>query len=145
LELVPLACAIVAYVEVSTQHERRLRERWSYYGRPARQLLLLGLTFRGSEYLCAQQYRFAMNALYARLIGSHEYVITPTVPVTAPPRGGYVDVPGEEGVLGLFSLIRFTALANFIVRPAISLPAGVAEDGLPVGMQIMGQPFRDAE
>ena len=38
-----------------------------------------------------------------------------------------------------------TYLINFIGYPAASLPAGLAENGLPVGMQIVGRRYADAD
>ena len=34
-------------------------------------------------------------------------------------------------------------LANLANLPAISVPAGIATDGLPVGMQVVGPRFRE--
>ena len=38
-----------------------------------------------------------------------------------------------------------TYLINFIGYPAASVPAGLAENGLPVGMQIVGRRYADAD
>jgi amidase len=38
-----------------------------------------------------------------------------------------------------------TYLINFIGYPAASLPAGLAENGLPVGMQLVGRRYADAD
>jgi amidase/aspartyl-tRNA(Asn)/glutamyl-tRNA(Gln) amidotransferase subunit A len=38
-----------------------------------------------------------------------------------------------------------TYLINFIGNPAATVPAGLAENGLPVGMQITGRRHADAE
>jgi Asp-tRNA(Asn)/Glu-tRNA(Gln) amidotransferase A subunit family amidase len=45
----------------------------------------------------------------------------------------------------LFALIRFTALANVIAAPAITLPVGLSPEGLPVGAQLMAAPYRDED
>ena len=38
-----------------------------------------------------------------------------------------------------------TYLINFIGYPAASIPAGLADNGLPVGMQIVGKRYADAD
>ena len=38
-----------------------------------------------------------------------------------------------------------TYLLNFTGHPAASIPAGLSEDGLPVGMQIIGRRYADAD
>jgi amidase/aspartyl-tRNA(Asn)/glutamyl-tRNA(Gln) amidotransferase subunit A len=38
-----------------------------------------------------------------------------------------------------------TYLINFSGHPAASIPAGLSDDGLPVGMQIIGRRYADAD
>ena len=38
----------------------------------------------------------------------------------------------------------YTSLANLAGIPALSVPCGYTEGGLPLGMQIMGKPFDEA-
>ena len=38
----------------------------------------------------------------------------------------------------------FTALANLIDGPAVSVPMGLSNDGLPMGLQVVGQALADA-
>lgn len=56
-----------------------------------------------------------------------------------PPRHGWLDPKASDEMLKrqLFSLVGFTPLANATGVPAISVPAGVSTDGLPLGVQLM--------
>jgi amidase/aspartyl-tRNA(Asn)/glutamyl-tRNA(Gln) amidotransferase subunit A len=38
-----------------------------------------------------------------------------------------------------------TYFVNFTGHPAASIPAGMSEDGLPVGMQIIGRRYADGD
>jgi aspartyl-tRNA(Asn)/glutamyl-tRNA(Gln) amidotransferase subunit A len=38
----------------------------------------------------------------------------------------------------------FTVLANLADLPAVSVPAGRSEDGLPLGLQVIGRAFAEA-
>jgi amidase/aspartyl-tRNA(Asn)/glutamyl-tRNA(Gln) amidotransferase subunit A len=38
-----------------------------------------------------------------------------------------------------------TYFVNFTGHPAASIPAGLSQDGLPVGMQIIGRRYADAD
>ena len=65
-------------------------------------------------------------------------LLTPTTPTTAFPIGA---VYGDS-VLMQYS-DQFTVTANHAGIPGISLPAGIATDGLPIGVQILGPDFSE--
>jgi Asp-tRNA(Asn)/Glu-tRNA(Gln) amidotransferase A subunit family amidase len=62
-------------------------------------------------------------------------VVSPTTPQAAPAFGG----PSNDNA-GAFCI-----LANFAGYPAISVPMGCNENGLPLGLQIIGMLYRDAQ
>jgi len=68
-----------------------------------------------------------------------DLVLTPTLPLVAPPigAGGTGDLEVRE------SLIRFTFPFSALGWPALALPCGGAEDGLPASIQLAGR--RDAD
>jgi aspartyl-tRNA(Asn)/glutamyl-tRNA(Gln) amidotransferase subunit A len=61
----------------------------------------------------------------------------PTTPVTAPPAGTDVP-PGHEG-RNPVDWSYFTYPFNLSGHPAVSLPVGLASDGMPVGLQLVGR------
>jgi Asp-tRNA(Asn)/Glu-tRNA(Gln) amidotransferase A subunit family amidase len=66
----------------------------------------------------------------ARAFADVDVVLTPAAPFTAPETTPPVDTP--EGALeGLF-----TSAFNLTGDPAVVLPCGRDEDGLPVGLQV---------
>lgn len=69
-----------------------------------------------------------------RALGTDGLVVTPTVPQTAFAFDG--PLPATQAI--------FTMLANYAGCPAISLPCGIAPDGLPVGLQLVAPPFAEA-
>ena len=143
LGLAAPAAAVIAYVEIAMQHEGWMRRHWKGYGAEARPLIALGCLFSGVDYTVAQRARLAMRRRLAELAADVDAIVMPTIPLTAPILGGKPSVPGDTDKLALFDLIRFTALANMVGAPAISVPIGLTSEGLPVGMQITGQPWDD--
>jgi len=81
----------------------------------------------------------------ARLFGEVDIVITPTTAVPAFPAEGPPPevIDGERtSPLGA-SATPFTMLANLCWNPAVSVPAGLTDDGLPVGLQIIARRHAD--
>jgi aspartyl-tRNA(Asn)/glutamyl-tRNA(Gln) amidotransferase subunit A len=144
-ELALYACAAIAYSEVGGQHYDAIRSGPENYGPDSRPLIRLGQLFGTADYLDAQRLRFTLFRRYVRLAHEFDAVITPTVPITAPGSVADAKVAGDATPLALFTTIRYTALANFLCLPSISIPAGLSADGLPVGIQLMGTAFRDRD
>lgn len=76
----------------------------------------------------------AMDA-FAEWMRGRDALLTPTLPITATP---LADVDEATGPLAIF-----TRVANYLGACALSLPAGLSAEGLPVGVQLLGAPFTD--
>jgi len=50
-------------------------------------------------------------------------------------------VDGKQ--IGLFQAMMPAVIANVLGLPAVTVPMGLSEAGLPVGVQLMGRPFED--
>ncbi|HAK75667.1 MAG TPA: hypothetical protein DCM71_01855, partial [Runella sp.] len=50
-----------------------------------------------------------------------------------------------EDPLQMYLADIFTVQANVIGYPAISIPAGTDAQGLPMGLQVLGKPFGEAD
>ncbi|GAB3860623.1 amidase [Nocardioides maradonensis] len=76
-------------------------------------------------------------ATYARAFERHELLLSPVVAGTTP-RLGVLDpnLPFEELMGRLRQHVAFTPLQNIAGTPAISLPMGVAANGMPIGVQL---------
>ena len=80
-----------------------------------------------------ERYRERIAALFERI----DLLVTPTLPIVAPPVG--------LGDLALRErMIELTLPWNVVGAPALALPCGPAENGLPASVQLVGRPGDDA-
>ncbi|MCZ4093485.1 amidase [Sinorhizobium psoraleae] len=79
------------------------------------------------------------NALHAGLTG-FDFILSPTAPTPSFPAEWASPINDPQKP---FEHIAFTVAANMGGQPAISINCGYAANGLPIGLQIIGQPFDD--
>ena len=104
----------------------------------------LGLKVTGDEVARAYRERAVIFEHMARLLASHDVLALPTVQVTPfPIEQEWVTsidgVPQATYIDWLRSCSRITVSAH----PAVTVPAGFTRDGLPVGLQLVGQAGAD--
>ena len=77
-----------------------------------------------------------------------DVLLTPTTAILPPPVGYVLEQahanPGQP-VDAVLAMVAFTIFANITGLPAISLPVHWTDDGLPVGAQLVGSPFCEAQ
>lgn len=77
------------------------------------------------------------SRLYARMFTRHELVLSPVMGHLTPPLG-YLSptVSFETLIKRLATYMAFTPLHNLAGTPAISVPVGMAAEGIPLGIQL---------
>jgi Asp-tRNA(Asn)/Glu-tRNA(Gln) amidotransferase A subunit family amidase len=81
----------------------------------------------------------------AALFERYDALLCPTMALTATPVGGTDEDFAADDQDGRFLGLDMTGPFNFTAQcPALSVPAGWSDDGLPVGLQIVGRRFDDA-
>lgn len=92
--------------------------------------------------------RERIHRAFADVFVKHDLLIWPTTPMTAfphpGPEGGPSTVAGQETRFPALQNQRYTEAISHAGYPAITVPAGWTDDGLPVGLQIAGPHGADA-
>ncbi|RYJ05523.1 MAG: amidase [Actinomycetales bacterium] len=73
-----------------------------------------------------------------------DILLTPVMSSTALPVGRFKGAGGLRTVLGMNAFYPYTAQWNHAGTPAVSLPAGTADDGLPLAVQLIARVGDDA-
>ncbi len=97
-------------------------------------------------YRAAVVFRDELYRAVAALFGEYDLLITPTTATAAFPHPGWQPGPGlidGQAVERRIGWI-FTYPFNMTGHPAISVPCGFSEEGMPVGLQIVGPRHGDA-
>lgn len=132
--------------EAAAYHRDSLRERPELIDPGIRALLVAGTLLPADHYLKALRARQVLAEALERAFAMHRIhvALSPTLPATA------ILKEQEEIDFGLvseqatMSYVRTTAPFNLSGQPAITVPVGLDESQLPVGLQIAGKPYDEA-
>jgi aspartyl-tRNA(Asn)/glutamyl-tRNA(Gln) amidotransferase subunit A len=122
--------------EAADVHRDLFAEHAEFYGENVRTKIERCLAVTDAEYETAARRRSEFRERVDEALDGFDLVLVPTLPAVPPP----VDVD-ELSVRR--SLIRFTLPFNALGWPALALPVGTAEDGLPASIQVVGRPGDD--
>lgn len=134
LDYVRAANSVIMVSEAYAYHEPNLKTKPEKFGDIVRSRFRTGALLTAADYLQSQRVRTWARREFAEVMRSVDFLVTPTMTTPAPAFEGYDPTSTVRGR-------SFTAPFNVTGLPAISVPCGFTESGLPVGMQIAGKPF----
>lgn len=120
------------------------KSRSEGFGAEVKRRILLG-TFALSAgyydayYKKAQQVRSLIRKEYADVFAKFDLILSPVAPTVAYKIGEKSSDPLE-----MYMGDMYTVPVNIAGNPALSIPAGWCDDGLPVGMQLIGPAYSEA-
>ncbi|MDX1711114.1 MAG: Asp-tRNA(Asn)/Glu-tRNA(Gln) amidotransferase subunit GatA [Rhodovibrionaceae bacterium] len=97
---------------------------------------VLSAGYYDAYYNKARKVRTRIAEDFAQAYEKVDVLLTPTAPNAAFPVGEMLDDP-----IRMYLNDVFTVPASMAGLPAISIPAGLSEEGLPLGLQLVGRPF----
>ena len=100
---------------------------------------VLSSGYYDAYYLRAQKVRTLIRQDFLNAYEQVDALITPTSPIPAFKLGEKSDP------LALYLCDIYTIGVNLAGLPGLSLPCGFTRSGLPIGAQLIGQPFREAD
>ncbi|MGC0420390.1 amidase [Embleya sp. AB8] len=124
--------AVTMLAEAFAAHRRRLVEEFAAHGRSFRRLAVAGGLLPAHLYLRARRARSAATHMIGTRLVEHgvDVLATPTWPSGAQRYADEANLPGREPNL--------TAAWNPTGFPALALPMGVDDAGLPLSLQLVG-------
>jgi aspartyl-tRNA(Asn)/glutamyl-tRNA(Gln) amidotransferase subunit A len=117
------------------------RTRATGFGAEVRRRVLIGTYvlsagYYDAYYLRAQKVRALILKDFTDVFNRVDALLTPTTPSAAFAQGEKMDDP-----ITMYLNDLFTVPANLAGVPAISIPAGLDANALPLGLQVIGKPF----
>jgi aspartyl-tRNA(Asn)/glutamyl-tRNA(Gln) amidotransferase subunit A len=123
--------AVVMQAETAAVHRRLLAEHGDHYSPRVRAFAEAGSLVTAVDYIDAQRQRRRLRRQVEALLAGGGCLALPTVSGPAPG----TDTTGDSSFQAPFSLLGL---------PAITLPAGLSAEGLPLGLQLVAPAFEEA-
>ena len=130
--------------DAKTVEDVYFKSRAEGFGDEVKRRIILGTYVLSSGYydayyLLAQKVRTLIRQDFLNAYQEVDAVLTPTTPTPAFKIGETADP------LAMYLQDIYTVSVNLAGLPGISIPAGFSEGGLPIGLQLIGQPYQEAD
>ncbi|AWW29386.1 Asp-tRNA(Asn)/Glu-tRNA(Gln) amidotransferase GatCAB subunit A [Echinicola strongylocentroti] len=99
---------------------------------------VLSASYYDAYFTKAQKVRRLIKEFTENLLDNYDYIVLPTTPSTAFKFGEHSDDP-----VAMYLEDLYTVQASVSGVPAISIPNGKDENGLPIGLQVIANSFKE--
>lgn len=140
------AAQLIVRAEAAAYHRRMMRAKGDLYTEQVRRGILAGEVVLATDYIDALRIRTLVQREWAAMVAASgvDVLAAPSCPIPAPPAalGSRTWPSGLVEDLGR-AVGRYSAPANLVGLPGLSVPVGLSRDGLPIGLQLIGRPFQE--
>jgi aspartyl-tRNA(Asn)/glutamyl-tRNA(Gln) amidotransferase subunit A len=129
--------------ESAAVHFDWIKTRPQEYGSDVLAMLKKGLDITAVEYIKAQANREKLRSAFLMSMKGLDGLIVPTTGISAPLLDqNNVDINGQR--LEVYQILsRLTTVFDVTGMPVLNIPAGLVENKLPVGVQVVGRAFEE--
>jgi aspartyl-tRNA(Asn)/glutamyl-tRNA(Gln) amidotransferase subunit A len=132
------ASAKILLAEAAAYHQEHIEKNAEQIGEDVLTRFKWGLEVTGVEYATARHTQVEWRHKLEQLFDTIDALILPATPFPATRIDG-----SDPLMLSKGNLTRFTRMFNLTGNPAIVLPCGRTQSGLPIGLQIIGAHWRE--
>jgi aspartyl-tRNA(Asn)/glutamyl-tRNA(Gln) amidotransferase subunit A len=132
------ANSLMVTSDAAAFHRERLQTHPQDFGADVLQRLQGGAAYSSTEYILARRTQSVLRRKFEAFFKDYDILLMPTTPIPAPTR------QGDDAVRRAQLLTPFTAPFNLTGLPALTLPCGFSAQELPLGLQIIAGPWKEA-
>ena len=131
--------------ESTTVTDMYCKTRTEGFGEEVKRRILTGTFVLSADYydawyVKAQQVRRLIKEKLEAILATYDFIVLPTTPTTAFKLG-----ERAQDLLSMYLADLYTVVASIAGIPAISIPNGTDQKGLPIGLQIIAPAFGEAQ
>lgn len=142
LNMAKYAGLVTALSESGANYLDSLQTQPEAHAQDVRALLMAGSVVSGTHYVRAQQARRKLARAFQEAFHQVDVVLGPTIPMQTPAFEEHWEMQALDVVE---KVLPFTVPANLAGIPALSVPMGLDNSGLPTGMQFFGRNFTEQQ
>lgn len=136
------AGARILHADVALAHEGSFDAHRASYGPHLAQIIEIGRTLTGVELSQAHEWRRQWIGGLDAMLATVDALLCPPTGAPAPPARLTGGITGDFRTQG--QVFKYTLPFNLSGHPALTVPAGFTEGGLPVAFQLIGRRFDES-